>query len=159
MHHATWRILVCSVELGLQWCLLALRHSLALKGRKDHKERRRWEGERRGGEEGVEGEKGRGGDGERRGGEEGVERRRRGEGERRRWGEKRRGEREMRGEEEMERREREEEKKERDEKGKKGRRKGKGGGRGLTFSPILWDTLRIISVLEIQTPGGAPRHS
>ena len=152
MHHATWRIPVCSVELGLQWCLLALRHSLALKGRKDHKERRRWEGERRGGEEGVEGEKGRGGDGERRGEEEGVERRR--------WGEERRGEREMRGgEEEMERREREEERKERDEKGKKGRRKGKGGGRGLTFSPILWDTLRIISVLEIQTPGGAPRHS
>ena len=25
--------------------------------------------------------------------------------------------------------------------------------------PISWGTLRIISVLETQTPGGAPRHS
>ena len=43
-----------------------------------------------------------------------------------------------------------------EEEGKK--RWGKGGG-GLTCLPISWGTLRIMSVLETQTPGGAPRHS
>lgn len=77
MHHATWRIQVCSVELGPQWCLLALRHPRALKGRKD-KERR--------GRRGGEGER-RGGKGEMRGGEEerreGEGKMKEGEGERR----------------------------------------------------------------------------
>ena len=63
MHHATWRIQVCSVELGPQWCLLALRRPQALKGRKDKGEgEKEKESERRR-------RKVRGGEGERREGE------------------------------------------------------------------------------------------
>ena len=43
------------------------------------------------------------------------------------------------------------------EMGKRGR--GKKGGGGREGLPISWGTLRIMSVLETQTPGGAPRHS